>query len=373
MTDKKTSKTTPLDLQPNGGYAILGSWANAYLAKPSKTLATGREKQMASQIETFADGSASFFSNRVPAWHALGTVTENALSAGEALETAHLNWEVLQYPVQADVSGTPVIADGKRANVRTHPKTGEASVLGIVGTRYTIVQNEQAFKFCDDILDIGGASFETAGSLDKGRKVFMTMKMPEGINVGGHDAVNMYLMVVNSHDGSTPLIAAVTPVRVVCANTVAAGVAAAKSVYRVAHTSSATGRISDAREALKMSYQYTGEFELLANELYQKSMSDSEFIKFAEKLMGDAPIVKEGESTRSLSMFEAKRDSLMGLWKAPTQDNIKNTAWAAYNTVVEYVDWFSPVRGGNVEARRGERIVENTSNDFKEKALALLK
>jgi hypothetical protein len=135
MTDKKTSKTTTLDLQPNGGYAILGSWANAYLAKPSKTLATGREKQMASQIETFADGSASFFSNRVPAWHALGTVTENALSAGEALETAHLNWEVLQYPVQADVSGTPVIADGKRANVRTHPKTGEASVLGIVGTR----------------------------------------------------------------------------------------------------------------------------------------------------------------------------------------------------------------------------------------------
>jgi len=373
MTDKKTSKTTPLDLRSNGGYGILGSWANAYLAKPSKTLATGREINMASKIETFADGTASFFSHRVPAWHALGTVTENALSANEALETAHLNWEVLQYPVMADVSGTPVIADGKRANVRTHPKTGDASVLGIVGTRYTVVQNEQAFKFCDDILDVGGATFETAGSLDKGRRVFMTMKMPEGINVGGHDAINMYLMVVNSHDGSTPLLAAVTPVRVVCANTVAAGVAAAKSVYRVSHTASATGRLSDAREALKMSYQYTGEFELLANELYSKSMSDSEFIKFAEKLMGDAPIVKEGESTRSLAMFESKRDSLMGLWKAPTQDNIKNTQWAAYNTVVEYVDWFSPVRGGNVEVRRGERIVENTSNDFKEKALALLK
>ena len=83
MSNKKPSKTIPLDLQPNGGYAILGSWANAYLAKPSKTLATGREKQMASQIETFADGSESFFSNRVPAWHALGTVTENALSASD--------------------------------------------------------------------------------------------------------------------------------------------------------------------------------------------------------------------------------------------------------------------------------------------------
>ena len=373
MTDENTSKTTPVDLQSKGGYGILGLWANAYLLKPRKTLATGREKQMASQIETFADGSASFFSNRVPAWHALGTVTENALSADEALTTAHLNWQVLQYPVMADVSGTPVIAKSKRANVRFHPKTGDTSVLGIVGTRYTVVQNDQAFKFCDDILDVGGATFETAGSLDNGSRVFMTMKMPKGINVGGHDAIDMYLMVVNSHDGSTPLIAAVTPVRVVCSNTVAAGVAAAKSVYRVAHTASATGRLSDAREALKMSYQYTGEFELLANELYTKTMSDKEFVKFMNKLVGEPPVITEGESSRSISMYESKRESLMGLWKAPTQENIKNTAWAAYNTVVEYVDWFSPVRGGDVAVRRGERIVENTSNDFKEKALALLK
>ena len=328
---------------------------------------------MAHQIETFADGTAAFFSNRVPAWHSLGTVTENALSADEALTTANLNWQVLQYPVQADVSGFPVIADGKRANVRTHPKTGDTSVLGIVGNRYTIVQNDQAFKFCDDILDVGGATFETAGSLDKGRKVFMTMRMPEGITVGGHDAVNMYLMVVNSHDGSTPLIAAVTPVRVVCANTVAAGVAAAKSVYRVSHTISATGRLSDAREALKMSYQYTGEFELLANELYSQPMSDREFVKFMGKLMGKPPVVEKDGSTRSLSIYENKRDNLMGLWKAPTQENIKNTAWAAYNTVVEYADWFSPVRGGDVDVRRGERIVENTLSEIKEKALALLK
>jgi phage/plasmid-like protein (TIGR03299 family) len=372
MSEKKSSKTNPLELRSNGGYGILGLWANAHYEKARKTSQeTGDE--MASQIETFADGTAAFFSNRVPAWHALGTVTSDALSADEALEIAHLNWQVLQYPVQADVSGNAVVADGRRANVRLHPKTGEPNVLGIVGTRYHIVQNDQAFKFCDDVLDISDAKFETAGSLDKGRRVFMTLKMPQDIKVGGHDAVNMYLMVVNSHDGSTPLIAAVTPVRVVCANTVAAGVRAAKSVYRVAHTASATGRLQDAREALKMSYQYTGEFELLANKLYQEPMSDKEFVKFMEKLVGKAPEVKEGESTRSLAMYEAKRDQLMGLWKAPTQDNIKNTAWAAYNTIVEYVDWFSPVRGGDKEVRRGERIVENTSNDFKEKALALLK
>jgi len=372
MPNKKPSKTNGLDLRSNGGYGILGLRANTHYKKARNTSQkTGDE--MASQIETFADGTSAFFSNRLPAWHALGTVTENALSASEALETAYLNWQVLQYPVLADVSGNSVVADGKRANVRIHPKTGEPNVLGIVGTRYHVVQNEQAFKFCDDVLDISGATYETAGSLDNGRRVFMTLKMPSGIKVGGHDAVNMYLMVVNSHDGSTPLIAAVTPVRVVCANTVAAGVRAAKSVYRVAHTASATGRLSEAREALKMSYEYTGEFELLANKLYNEPMSDKEFVKFMEKLVGKPPVIQEGESTRPLAMYETRRDELMRLWNAPTQENIKNTAWAAYNTVVEYVDWFSPVRGGDKEIRRGERIVENTTNEVKEKALALLK
>ncbi len=360
------------DLRSNGGYGILGVWANAHYKKARKTSQETGDG-MASKIETFADGTASFFSHRKPAWHALGTVTENALSADEALSIAHLDWQVQQYPVFADVSGNAVEANGKRANVRFHPKTGESSVLGIVGTRYHIVQNEQAFKFCDDVLDISDAKFETAGSLDNGRRVFMTLKMPEGIQVGGHDAVEMYLMVVNSHDGSTPLLAAVTPVRVVCANTVTAGVQAAKSVYRVAHTASATGRLNEAREALKMSYQYTGEFEQLANKLYQEPMSDKEFNKFMEKLLGKPPIVGKGESTRTLGIYENKREQLQGLWNAPTQDTIKKTAWAAYNTVVEYVDWFSPVRGGDKDARRGERIVENTSNEIKEKALALLK
>jgi hypothetical protein len=102
-------------------------------------------------------------------------------------------------------------------------------------------------------------------------------------------------------------------------------------------------------------------------------MSDKEFVKFMEKLVGKPPVIQEGESTRPLAMYETRRDELMRLWNAPTQENIKNTAWAAYNTVVEYVDWFSPVRGGDKEIRRGERIVENTTNEVKEKALALLK
>jgi phage/plasmid-like protein (TIGR03299 family) len=229
---------------------------------------------MAHNLEQFEDGTTAFFTAREVAWHKLGTVTDGALNAETALQTAQLDWTVFksEQPVTTMVPmyGNTAMEEGSLEEVthndrfmtyRYHPKTHKADALGVVGNRYTPVQNSDAFSFLNYVSDESGAVFETAGSIDNGRKVFMTMKLPQGLNIGGVDAIDMYLMAWNTHDGSSSFSVAVTPIRVVCQNTLTAALRAAKSKFSVRHTASSSGKIQAAREALGITFKYAEEFE----------------------------------------------------------------------------------------------------------------
>jgi phage/plasmid-like protein (TIGR03299 family) len=203
--------------------------------------------------------------------------------------------------------------------------------------------------------------------MNNGRKVFMTMKMPEGLQIGGQDAIDLYLMAWNTHDGTSAFNILVTPIRVVCQNTLTAAIQSAKSSYALRHTPGVNGKIQQAREALGVTFKYTEEFQKLAEKLIDQEMSDKGFATLVEKVF---PL--DEESQRATTMAENARATLMGLWKAPTQANIANTKWAAYNAFVEYSDWASPLRGKNEETLRAERIITGAGDRFKNKVLALL-
>ena len=208
---------------------------------------------MAHNLEVFADGTAAFFTNREVAWHRLGTVTDGALTADEALRAAQLDWTVLkssqtvQVPVLTADGITTLDVPDRYATYRDHPKLG-MQALGIVGKQYQVVQNSEAFEFLNHVADESGAVFETAGSMNGGRQVFMSMKMPEGVVLAdGQDTVDMYIMATNSHDGSKAFTAAVTPIRPVCANTVRLALKTARSSWYIRHTQNVQGRIQQAR------------------------------------------------------------------------------------------------------------------------------
>ena len=328
---------------------------------------------MAHELEVI-NGEGAFYSFREIAWHKLGTVTEDAKNATEALEIAKLDWEVAKQPIfVSDAQGNPVEIKDKWATTRVHKELG-FSPLGVVGNYYQPVQNSEAFTFCDALSYEGGLTFETAGSLNDGKRVFLSMKMPETIKVaGGKDNVDLYIMVVNSHDGSSPLIATVTPVRPVCANTVAAALKGSVSKYTIRHTKNATKRVEEAREALGMTLQYQDEFSVMANRLIETEMSKGEFSNVLKAVM-PMPEDKE-ENKKAIEAWNDKFTDIIKLWDAPTQDNIRGTAWAAYNSVVEWADWYAPVRpmkGESLDVRRAERIVSGTTNAFKDKFLAAL-
>lgn len=332
-----------------------------------------RESEMPHDIEQFADGTAAFFTNRQVAWHALGTVTDGALTAEDALRMAQLDWTVYKSEagVQAVTEHGTVMCNDKYMTYRDHPKLGVQG-LGVVGQTYTVIQNSEAFDFLNALSDESGAVFETAGSLGGGRRVFMSMRMPDAISLaGGSDKVDMYLMVTTSHNGTKAFTAAITPVRPVCSNTVALALKSAKSTWNLKHTTHVKGKVQQAREALGMVFEYASEFEQEMNALVEAEFTQKEFAKLVEALVREP----KDATDRQMNKVEQQRAEIGALWNAPTQANVAGTKWAAFNAVVEWVDWAQPVRstkGRESDVVRAQRIFDGKGAGLKQRAFALL-
>ncbi len=327
-------------------------------------------------VEVFEDGSAAFFSNREVPWHHLGVITDGAQSVDDALRLAQLDWDVVksddpvQVPVLTENGVVMVSAPDRYMTYRDHPKLGLQG-LGVVGDRYTVIQNREAFDFLNALTHESGAVFETAGSLRGGTQVFMSMKMPQHITLGGgQDTVDLYLVCSTSHDGSKAFTVFITAVRPVCANTVAMGLQQATQKWYLKHTSNVKGKVQQAREALAMVVAYQDEFQREAERLISTAMTERDFARFAERLFPTS----DKMSTLQIMRTEAARGELTGLWHAPTQQNIAGTRWAAFNAVTEWADWVKPVKAGKQDAdvARAERVFLGAAEPIKQKAYALL-
>jgi phage/plasmid-like protein (TIGR03299 family) len=340
-------------------------------AKERVTMA--RQSTKAVYPESLPDGTKAIVNNRRMPWHTVGQQTDGAATAQEALEMAQLNWQVKvsEDPVMTEVEGKKISLEHKFLTYRNHPKTG-LSALGVVGNRYHPIQNEEAFDFINHLVDESGAIYESAGSLGNGERVFMTLKFPETMMfANGQDGVDNYILAMNSHDGSSAFTVAVTPMRIACTNQIRLALQNATSKIALKHTSGAKAKVEQARQTLGIIFKYQESFQKEVEALITRELSDSDYKRFIEKLI-PLPKVLEA-SPRKLNAVEETRSELMGLWKAPTQMLVPNTAWAAYNAVAEYVDWFKPMRGSNEDKQylRAERNI-NKNSRLKQRAHELL-
>jgi phage/plasmid-like protein (TIGR03299 family) len=298
---------------------------------------------MAHLLEQYGD-MASFASLREPAWHGLGTILDSEVTTSEMLKAAHLNdWNVRCEDV--DLPGRshrPFFAV-----VRDNPFDGQADVLGVVGERYKVVQNEELFSFADNMLD--GGRWETAGSIKNGTVVFGSLALDREIVLdpnGATDKVNTYLLVHTSHDGSLAVQASVTPVRVVCQNTLNAALHNVKQSYKIRHTQTVQGKVAAAREALGLAHQYLDEFDKQAQEMITQEINDKQFFDIITAVYPKP----EADTKGSMTKWENKIDVLNDIYNGETCVNIKGTAWGAYNALTERLDWYRTPRNGNAES-----------------------
>ena len=222
---------------------------------------------MSHALEIGNNGEVAFAVRGEPAWHKLGMVfdKDQTITTSEMLEMASLNnWNVRLEDLTVPEGYTNSASN--QLVVRDNPFTKTPEVLSVVGDRYKVVQNEELFAFGDGILD-GGATWESAGSIKGGRQIFGSLSVPREFILdpeGANDKTVTYLLVHTSHDGSTAVSASITPVRVVCQNTLNVALKNTKQSFKIRHTATVGGRIDEARRVLGLTYDHLDNFETVA-------------------------------------------------------------------------------------------------------------
>jgi phage/plasmid-like protein (TIGR03299 family) len=291
--------------------------------------------------------SDTMFSVRETPWHRLGVVLEEPpATVAEAIKAAGLGWSVAKEPIAVDRGDK--LADewrvprceeipGFYATVRQDTR----EVLGIVGERYRLVQNHEAFTFIDQLLG-SAIHFETAGSLHGGRRVWVLATLPDHVEVGGDD-VRPYVLLMNSHDGSTAVVAATTPIRVVCQNTLNWGLANTRQKFSIRHTEAVTQRVHEARRVLDLSINYYEQFKRLGDRLASERCSERQLRSVLDELYPSG--TSDSVSGRTRRSRQHTKDCIAELFLCgETQGNAPGSKWAAVNAIVEYGDWLRPLR-----------------------------
>jgi phage/plasmid-like protein (TIGR03299 family) len=172
----------------------------------------------------------SVSADRRPPWHGLGAVLdERPASLPSALEAARLDWRVVQVPLYRldGLDGLDGAAESEVQKLRGNVRADTGALLGVVSADYRVVQNMEAFAFLANLIG-SELHFETAGSLWGGKAVWMLAELPDQVEVGG-DAVRRFVLVTTRHDGTAAVQALVTPIRVVCANTLRVAIGGART------------------------------------------------------------------------------------------------------------------------------------------------
>ncbi len=280
---------------------------------------------MAAEVE-------SMFYVRETPWHGLGTEVQEAPDSREALRLAGLDWSVVQEPIY---TGRKELVEGYKANVRDLDR----KPLGVVTDRYRVIQNREAFAFTDSLLG-EGVRYETAGSLLGGRKVWLLARMPHEYIISG-ERISPYLLFSNTHDGSGAVRVALTPIRVVCSNTLNLALATAKRSWSMIHTGDVRSRMQEAEDTLFLAGQYMDslgkEFELLR----KKRLSDKQAMEYIEILlpMEDGSTPQQEKNTRRL-----REDMGMRYFDAPDLQDVGKNAYRFVNAVSDFATHAQPLR-----------------------------
>ena len=264
-------------------------------------------------------------------WHGLGNKVEADIGIEDAIVSAGLDWEVGLKDLQT-VDGVPV-------NHRATYRKTDGSILGVVGPRYTPLQNKDSFDWFQPFLDAGECALHTAGSLHSGQKVWVLAQLNrDNSEIVAGDEVSKFILLSNSHDGTTAIRVGYTPIRVVCANTLAWAHSNTNSqLIRIRHTRSSKSNLENVRDIMdniNAGFEATAEqFRFLAS----KDFNQADIRRYVKVMLGIEGTIDGDIKTRTRNIM----DEILALVEGPKQSatNVRGTWWAAYNGYNEYLNY----------------------------------
>ncbi len=274
----------------------------------------------------------SMFYVRETPWHGLGTRVLEAPASKDALQLAGLDWRVQQEPIYTAMEE---LVDGYKANVRD----SDRKVLGVVTDRYRVIQNDEAFAFTDELLG-AGVKYETAGSLQGGRKVWLLAHMPHEYIISG-ERISPYLLFSNTHDGSGAIKVALTPIRVVCQNTLNLALANAKRSWSMIHTGDIKEKMQEAKDTLFLAENYMDELGKEFEALRMKKLTDKQVMEYIEILL---PIEDGSTPQQEKNMKRLREDMKIRYFDAPDLQGVGKNAYRFVNAVSDFATHAEPLR-----------------------------
>ena len=264
-------------------------------------------------------------------WHGLGTKVDEAPNSKEAIKLAGLDWNV-NPTVIYDANGKEI--SGYKANMRD----SDQSILGIVSDRYQIVQNSEAFEFTDSLLN-EGVVYETAGSLRDGKQIWLLARMPSTTILG--DDVDPYLCFTNTFDGSGAIKVCMTPVRVVCNNTLNLALETTKRSWSTRHIGDLAGKLHQAKETLGLAQEYMKKLDEDADRLANTKLSDAEIESIVSFIF---PIDYIKDTKRKIENTNKMRNDFMTCYMMPDIAQYRNTAYGLVNAASDMAGHMAPSR-----------------------------
>lgn len=309
---------------------------------------------MAANVETM-------FSVRQVPWHGLGEIVQDAPTSADALRLAGLDWEVVQKPAFMKI-GTKMVGDievpsyVEVPNCKVNVRSTDNAVLGTVTDRYKIVQNKEAFEFTDALVgetEDGVVKYETAGSLCGGKKVWLLAKMPTTKVLD--DEVDPYMFFSNSHDGKGAINVGMTPIRIVCNNTLSMALNTAKRQWSTKHVGDMQSKLEEAKMCLQMADSYMKGLEEEADRLANAKLYKEQLDEILEELFP----VDENDSDRKKNSMKAEKDNFYVAYFMPDIAKFRETAWGAVNAMSDVITHQVPKRNtASFNENRWGRIMD---------------
>ncbi len=290
---------------------------------------------MASEVE-------NMFSVKLTPWHKLGKIVHEAPDTAAAIKLAGLDWGVVEQPLYRDVGATlkGVVEYEALDSHKLLYRDTDGKQLGVVGKNYTPLQNSKAFEFFNPFVESGLASFEAAGSLRDGKTIWVLAKLNKApIEIGSGDEVNKFLLLSNAHDGGMAVRTGFTPIRVVCANTLAMSHRAEGSqLIRVRHSAQVNMRVEALQSIINAAdakFQATAEqYRALAN----SDVSQADIAKYVELIFR----FSSTDAQRRKLASEKMNENITRIFETGYGMDLKSshgTYWGLYNAVTQYLSY----------------------------------
>lgn len=280
-------------------------------------------------------------------WHNLGIELNHPKTARDAIKMAGLDYVVVKKPLKVKL--------GSKQDAYVTVRTDTNEVLGFVNESYKPIQNIDSFRFFDDLVAEGEAIYETAGVLGRGERIWILAKLPGYISVHGKDIVNKYLLLINSHDGSSQVRVKLTPIRVVCNNTLTSALQGAGE-FQIISAPNAEGDLDQTDTLLELSNHLYKKLNVIFNGMAARKITQVQLRAYVQALVPD------NEETQNTARTEKIRNSVFQLHESGRGAQLaRGTLWGAFNSVAEYTDHMmldedSSERLNSIWFGRGEQL-----------------